>query len=79
MTNLSVSEAAKLLGVSTKTLHRWEAAGKIKSVRTAGGHRRYNVEDLLGHKNDASLTVKLDLRFVCPELSRIDHICLTVT
>ncbi|MBP0016496.1 MAG: helix-turn-helix domain-containing protein, partial [Cyanobacteria bacterium SBLK] len=40
MSNLiSVSEAAKLLGVSTKTIRRWEADGKIKAVRTEGGHR----------------------------------------
>ena len=43
MSNLiSISEASKLLGVSTKTLRRWEAVGKIKSYRTEGKHRRYD-------------------------------------
>jgi len=54
---LSVSEAAELLGVSTKTIRRWEADGKIKAVRTEGGHRRFEVSDLIGNKQDDSLTV----------------------
>ncbi|MBP0020854.1 MAG: helix-turn-helix domain-containing protein, partial [Cyanobacteria bacterium SBLK] len=58
MSNLiSVSEAAKLLGVSTKTIRRWEADGKIKAVRTEGGHRRFEVSDLIGNKQNVDLTV----------------------
>ena len=58
MSNLiGVKEAAELLGVSTKTIRRWEADGKICSVRTEGGHRRFNVSELLGNNRDASLTV----------------------
>lgn len=34
-------ELAKLLGVTSKTLSRWEADGKIESSRTDGGQRRY--------------------------------------
>lgn len=33
-------KAAKMLGVTTKTLKLWEKAGKIRCVRTPGGHRR---------------------------------------
>ncbi len=54
---LSIQEAADLLGVSTNTLRRWETEGKITSERTVGGHRRYQVSDLLNHKSDASLTI----------------------
>ena len=58
MSNLiGVKEAAELLGVSTKTIRRWEESGKISSTRTEGGHRRFYVNDLLGNKSDASLTV----------------------
>lgn len=58
MSNLiGVKEAAELLGVSTKTIRRWEADGKICSIRTEGGHRRFNVSELLGNNRDASLTV----------------------
>ncbi|MEM1170870.1 MAG: IS607 family transposase [Cyanobacteria bacterium P01_H01_bin.35] len=54
---LSVSEAAELLGVSTKTIRRWETEGRIKSIRTEGGHRRFTVTDLIGNKQDDSLTI----------------------
>lgn len=34
-------EVAKLFGVDPKTLTRWANEGKIPSLRTLGGHRRY--------------------------------------
>ncbi|HEX6977359.1 MAG TPA: helix-turn-helix domain-containing protein, partial [Patescibacteria group bacterium] len=39
-----IGEIAKILSVSIGTLRRWERQGKITSTRTAGGHRRYNLE-----------------------------------
>jgi putative resolvase len=35
-----ISVAAQLLGVCTKTIWRWDAAGKLLYRRTPGGHRR---------------------------------------
>jgi excisionase family DNA binding protein len=52
---LTVKEAADLLGVSTKTIRRWEADGKIRSVRTSGNHRRFDVSELLGNKSERRL------------------------
>jgi excisionase family DNA binding protein len=43
---LSISEAAKLLGVSLSTVRRWSDAGVLPSYRTPGGQRRYNREQL---------------------------------
>lgn len=34
-------EVAELLGVDPKTVSRWARLGKIPSVRTPGGHRRF--------------------------------------
>jgi excisionase family DNA binding protein len=36
-------EATRLLGVSERTLRRWEQDGKIETIRTSGNQRRYNV------------------------------------
>lgn len=45
--HVSIGKAAALLGVSVTTLRRWEADGFLKpTFRTAGGHRRYEVNDL---------------------------------
>jgi len=46
-------EAEKILGVSLKTLQRWDKAGKIKVVRTPGGRRRVpesEIKRLLGEQ-----------------------------
>jgi molybdopterin-binding protein len=36
---LRIGEAAELLGVGIDTLRRWEADGKLETVRTGGGQR----------------------------------------
>lgn len=47
---ITIKEASKLLGVTQKTLRLWEKEGKITSHRTEGGHRRYDVADLIKGK-----------------------------
>jgi molybdopterin-binding protein len=37
---LKLDEAARMLGVSYPTLKQWIYKGKIRSVKTAGGHHR---------------------------------------
>ena len=43
---LSTQEAADAAGVSKRTLYRYEKAGRIGSLRTPGGHRRWRREDV---------------------------------
>jgi excisionase family DNA binding protein len=38
---LTPAEVASLFRVDPKTVTRWAKAGKISSIRTLGGHRRY--------------------------------------
>lgn len=48
---LTPSEVADLFHVDPKTVTRWARSGKISSIRTLGGHRRYReaeVRALLG-------------------------------
>ena len=40
------AEIKKILGVADSTLREWADSGKIKSFRTPGGQRRYEVSDL---------------------------------
>ena len=47
---LSIKEASEFLGVSIDTLRRWERNGKITSIRTEGGHRRYEKKELIKFK-----------------------------
>jgi putative resolvase len=57
MSKITIGEAAKIKGVSTKTLRRWEAEGKLIPERTANGHRRYDMAQLLGIKSELSYTI----------------------
>lgn len=44
---VSQEEAAKLLNVSTRTLHRWTVAGKVRSGKPCpGGRRLYAMDEL---------------------------------
>lgn len=38
---LTPSEVASLFRVDPKTVSRWSQAGKLTSIRTLGGHRRF--------------------------------------
>jgi putative resolvase len=49
----TLKEAKKLLGVTTKTIQRWDKEGKIRVVRTVGGKRRIpesEIKRILGLK-----------------------------
>ena len=54
---LNIARAAKYLNVSIDTLRLWDKNGKLKPLKTPGGHRRYDIDSLdefLGKKNVAN-------------------------
>ena len=54
---LTPSEVASLFRVDPKTVTRWAKAGKLTSIRTLGGHRRFKeseVKALLSENNNLS-------------------------
>lgn len=74
---LTCSEAAKILKVSSKTIQRWEKAGKICGIRTPGNHRRFSVSEIKRlqifstskHKKESSNELRAknnDLSYVSP-------------
>ncbi|MDN5795739.1 MAG: BldC family transcriptional regulator [Intrasporangium sp.] len=45
---LTPAEVAALFRVDPKTVTRWAKAGKLTSIRTLGGHRRYKESEVRG-------------------------------
>jgi excisionase family DNA binding protein len=43
---LTPAEVAALFRVDPKTVTRWAQQGKIRSIRTLGGHRRYSESEV---------------------------------
>ena len=52
------AEIKKILGVSDGTLREWADRGKIKSFRTPGGQRRYEVSDLFKGPSNVTTVVE---------------------
>lgn len=43
---LRLIEASRILGVSVDTLRKWDRLGKIKTIKTPGGHRRIPLSEI---------------------------------
>ncbi len=54
---MTPGEVASLFRVDPKTVTRWAKAGKLTSIRTLGGHRRYRSSEVrsLLEKNGARI------------------------
>ena len=51
---LTPAEVALLFRVDPKTVTRWAKAGKLTSIRTLGGHRRYKDSEVKALLNNIS-------------------------
>ena len=67
----TVSEAARLLGISVETLRRWDRAGQITAQRD-GSNRRIipasEIDRLRGASNGSSLSARNRIRAVVTEV-----------
>ena len=46
---LTPGEVAAMFRVDPKTVTRWAKAGKLKAIRTLGGHRRFRESEVRSH------------------------------
>jgi excisionase family DNA binding protein len=51
---LTPAEVAAMFRVDPKTVTRWAKAGKLSSIRTLGGHRRYRESEIEALLRDSS-------------------------
>ena len=50
---MTPAEVAAIFRVSPKTVSRWARAGRLRSIRTVGGHRRFLAVDVRRAAADA--------------------------
>jgi excisionase family DNA binding protein len=63
---LTPAEVAQMFRVDPKTVTRWAKKGKLTSIRTLGGHRRYReaeVRDLLAAPYEHPFATCPDCRY----------------
>jgi len=54
---LTPAEVAALFRVDPKTVTRWAKAGKLTSIKTLGGHRRYKESEVKALLKSISLNI----------------------
>ncbi len=74
---LSISQAAKFLGVSIDTLRRWDSRGKLKAMRSSGGHRYYLKEQLESFISDLRAIARVWAESSTASELSPDHYCYT--
>jgi excisionase family DNA binding protein len=48
----STREMARLCGVNESTIKRWADSGRLKCLKTPGGHRKFRIRDVLAFLNE---------------------------
>ena len=61
---LTPAEVAEMFRVDPKTVTRWAKAGKLTSIRTLGGHRRYREAQVKALLNGDNVTPQHGGQFV---------------
>src|SRR3989344_9478448 len=75
---LSIGQAAKLLGVSIDTLRRWDAGGRLRSIRSGPrGHRFYNRSDIEQYLEDIEVIARNWSETPYPVVPNPDVYCQT--
>jgi MerR family transcriptional regulator, light-induced transcriptional regulator len=54
----STKQLARMWDVSESTIKRWADAGSLKCRKTVGGHRKFELEDILAFQNRCGLGIK---------------------
>ena len=66
----SVSQASEFLNISIDTLRRWDKKGKLVPVRTAGGSRRYHLNQLEAFKSTGGTSPDLSQMLTIKEAAQ---------
>jgi excisionase family DNA binding protein len=51
---LRPGDVAALFHVDPRTVTRWARSGKLTTIRTVGGHRRYRLSEVMAMRNEST-------------------------
>ena len=54
---ISTKKAADIFNVNVSTIKRWSDNGILKCRKTAGGHRKFSIEDIKFHAEELNLVI----------------------
>lgn len=74
---LPIKKASEFLGVSVDTLRRWDSKGKLKAVRSSGGHRYYSRERLENFALDFRAVARVWAESQTAPDASLDYYCYT--
>lgn len=57
---LSIQKVSEILGVTKKTLRIWDNEGKLPSIKTIGGHRKYLKNDINKFLGEQEVVVEIN-------------------
>ena len=55
---ITPKKAAEILSITIDCLRKWEEAGKITAIKTLGGHRRYDMQNIEKILNSSKKTIQ---------------------
>ena len=58
---ISIQKTSEFLGVSQNTLRSWGEHGKLKAIRTEGGHRRYKLSEVQKMQGERGIEMNKDV------------------
>ena len=62
MRYLSSKNVAEILGINISTLKRWTDNGSLKCTKTAGGHRKFTMQNIRDfYKNQKTVGINREL------------------
>ena len=75
MSYVTTKKACEILGVCSNTLRNWDRSGKIKTIRTPGGQRLYDLSSILHEEGRRIIYARVSSRNQKDDLKgQIEHL-----
>ena len=70
---MNIKQAAEYLNVSQDCLRKWDKDGKLKPLKTSGGHRRYS-KNMLDEYLGLQIEKEKEKEIICATYARVSSL-----